>query len=83
MIFVVLSENRITAWCATEELLFPRGALPSWKISEIPGGVAFRQETPGRQIPRGGVVQGSKAKVPSVGGRGYGYFLKLRNAYCL
>ena len=26
-------------------------------------------------------VEGSKAKVPSVGGRRYGYFLKLHNAY--
>ena len=27
-------------------------------------------------------VEGSEAKVPSVSGRRYGYFLKLHNAFC-
>ena len=61
---------------------FQRVPKASWKITEIPGGVAFRQETPERQIPRGGGVGGLKQKRTSVGGRRYGYFLTLHNAFC-
>ena len=56
----------------------PGGSQSRWKITEIPGSSRVWQAPHGMEIPRG---WGSQAKVPSFGGRGYGYFLELHNPF--